>query len=93
MDTIELGGVLIEKRGDAWKTMPDSTRQYEQPIRFNSAVTEDCLDETPWGGPAVNNPVDGQIVELDSSNREIWSWSTEGHVDSSGSRTSFRTSG
>src|SRR3954468_22102884 len=39
MDRIEQGGVLIEKRGDTWKTMPDPTRQYERPIRFNSAVT------------------------------------------------------
>src|SRR5438067_3331871 len=43
-------------------------------------VPTDCVDESPWGGPSSVNPIDAEIVELDSSGNVVWSWSTRGHI-------------
>ena len=82
-----LGGTLDNH--DIQRTPSGSYLAIRYTSRNCPAVPADCLDETPWGGPAVNNPIDAQIIELDTANREIWSWSTQGHVDPSESSSWF----
>jgi hypothetical protein len=40
----------------------------------------DCVDESQWGGPSSVNPIDAQVVELDGSGDQVFSWSTRGHI-------------
>ncbi|MSX03137.1 MAG: hypothetical protein F2813_08275 [Actinobacteria bacterium] len=43
-------------------------------------VQSECVDLSPWGGPAEANILDNVIQKFDRNGRLVWSWSTRGHI-------------
>ena len=45
------------------------------------AVPSECVDLSPWGGPANATVIDGWIQKVDANGNPIWTWKSQDHID------------
>lgn len=44
------------------------------------AVPAECIDLSPWGGPAQATAIDAWVQKIDASGNPLWTWKSQDHI-------------